>query len=179
MSCFMAGLPWSSFALLATFKFELKFNPRSVQNPPPLTTRWFDLPTPLLLSEASRLVRLREVTINYRFLTPFRTEAWLERTLGELYGECINPSFGERGAFPALEWFSTSITINGTEPEILEKRGILDRVRDHLPSIFYPASDSRWATGHQSQKDNNICTDGQSPSVMVDATAIIRTSRVV
>jgi len=78
--------------------------------------------------------------IIYHFPVAFVEEPWLDQTIREIYGECLNPTFEQRGGFPVLETFSTSVNIGAT-PEVLRKigkGGLLARLIGSLPSVFGP-----------------------------------------
>ena len=133
-------MPWSSFARLASLSVHVEFlGPAFWSVPRRDSVRWCILPSaPLFLSEASRLVGLQELKVDYRFKDTFYEGPWLNQTLRELYGECLNPTFArERGGFPALELFSTSITMSRT-PDLIGKAGLIANVMSQLSSIFGP-----------------------------------------
>lgn len=138
---FFAKVPWSSFDQLSTLNLCVETSgPQFWESSWRRDIHWCDPPTaPHFLSEASRLVRLRELNVAYRFKDVFSDEGWLEQGLRDLYGECLNPTFGESSGFRALEFFSTSIILTIT-PELsargIDKVGLLAQVEDHLSSVF-------------------------------------------
>ena len=138
---FYAEVPWSSLSRLTSLSLAIIFHgPYDWTEHP---DSWFNLHSvPHILSgAASHLGQLRTLEIMYIFSTmTFLAEEWVERSLRELLGECLDPSFEQRSAFSSLESFSTSVYMMGS-PRLLrnmDRAGFLARTMEHLPSIFGP-----------------------------------------
>jgi len=136
---FFEEMPWTSFSRLGALSLTVDFAIPSYQRTTP--TSWFTSPSiPQIFSGASHLVQLRSLAVTYHFLTPFVDEPWIDQTMRELCGQCLDPTFKVREAFPALKSFSTSISmvISSVISYRLDKAGLSARTIAHLPSVFGP-----------------------------------------
>jgi len=129
-------MPWASLQNLQSFKIDVGFGLAELER---LGNERH--PDFLILANASRLPRLRELQVDYVVTDKIRREKQLDRVVGALYGAFLNRSFKGSKTFPALEKFRTTVDLRGAGSDDIagmDDIALEDLVADFFPAVFGP-----------------------------------------
>ena len=132
------SFPWSSAQGISCLKLYFDFSVDEDAPTPPVQPADISSQS-LLLVGPSTLPLLQKLHLTYFIPELIDNNARLHKVLQELFGGCLDPTFGKTGSFPGLKGFTIEIEMSGTNAVAdVDDSVLAKRVMQQLPSVFGP-----------------------------------------